>query len=125
MPTVPGVTRPHARRDTHRSRPRSARFEPVPNQGDVTRRFLTYSSPSHSPDPNHLAVLARPGFVRAAYRPHRRHPDQTALSSTVLLRQDQRRRSLTSTRTTAPHGAPTTSGTRRTPSSWSRVSNSS
>jgi hypothetical protein len=33
---------------------------------DVTRRFLTYSSPSRSPDPNHLAVLARPGFVRAA-----------------------------------------------------------
>jgi hypothetical protein len=28
-----------------RSRPRSARFEPVPNQGDVTRRFLAYSSP--------------------------------------------------------------------------------
>ena len=30
------------------------------------RRFLAYSSPSRSPDPHHLAVLARPGFVRAA-----------------------------------------------------------
>ena len=33
---------------------------------DVQRRFLAYSSPSRSPDPHHLAVLARPGFVRAA-----------------------------------------------------------
>jgi hypothetical protein len=50
----------------HRSRPRSTRFEPVPNQGGVTRRFLAYSSPSRLPDPHHLAVLARPGVVRAA-----------------------------------------------------------
>ena len=49
-----------------RSRPRSTRFEPVPHQGAVTRRFLAYSSPARSPDPGHLAVLARPGFVRAA-----------------------------------------------------------
>jgi len=42
-------------------------------------------------------VLARPGFVRAAYHPLRRHPDQAALSFTALLRQGQRRRSLTST----------------------------
>jgi len=95
----------------HRFQPRSTRFELASHKGDVKRRFLTYSSPSRSPNPSHLAVLARPGFVRAAYRPHRRHPDQTALSSTVLLRQDQRRRSLTSTRTTAPHGTPTTPGT--------------
>jgi hypothetical protein len=33
---------------------------------DVKRRFLAYSSPSRSPDPHHLAVLAHPGFVRAA-----------------------------------------------------------
>jgi hypothetical protein len=33
---------------------------------DVKRRFLAYSSPSRSPDPRHLAVLTRPGFVRAA-----------------------------------------------------------
>lgn len=30
------------------------------------RRFLAYSSPSRSPNPHHLAVLARPGFVGAA-----------------------------------------------------------
>ncbi len=30
------------------------------------RRFLAYSSPSRLPDPHHLAVLARPGFVGAA-----------------------------------------------------------
>lgn len=33
---------------------------------DVRRRFLAYSSPSRSTDPHHLAVLARPAFVRAA-----------------------------------------------------------
>jgi hypothetical protein len=33
---------------------------------DVKRRFLAYSFPSRSPDPHHLAVLAHPGFVRAA-----------------------------------------------------------
>ena len=43
-------------------------------------------------------------------RHSRHHPDQACLSSTVLLRQDQRRRSLTSVRITALHGAPMTSG---------------
>jgi hypothetical protein len=38
----------------------------VSHKGGVTRRFLAYSSPSRSPDPAHLAVLNRPGFVRAA-----------------------------------------------------------
>ena len=33
------------------------------------RRFLAYSSPSRSPDPPHLTVLTRPGFVRAALPP--------------------------------------------------------
>ena len=56
----------HTRTGARRSRPRSTRFEPVPNQGGVTRRFLAYSSPSRLPDPRHLAVLARPGVVRAA-----------------------------------------------------------
>ena len=69
------------------------------------RRFLAYSFPSRSPDPHHLAVLTRPGFVRAARHPPRHLPGQAALSFAVLLRQDQRRRSLTSTRSTAPHGA--------------------
>ena len=48
---------------THRTRPRSARFEPVsPLKGRTLRWFLAYSSPSRSPDPHHLAVLARPDF---------------------------------------------------------------
>ena len=55
-----------SRAGAHRARPRSARFEPVSRLRDVQRRFLAYSSPSRSPDPHHLAVLARPGFVRAA-----------------------------------------------------------
>ena len=33
------------------------------------RRFLSYSFPPRSPDPRHLAVLAHPGFVRAAPAP--------------------------------------------------------
>ena len=56
----------HEGAGTRRSRPRSTRFEPVSHKGVVTRRFLAYSSPSRSPDPHHLAVLTRPGFVRAA-----------------------------------------------------------
>ncbi len=66
MPTTSGVPRPNIRAGARRPQPISTRFELVPHQGGVTRRFLAYSSPSRSPDPNHLAVLARPGFVRAA-----------------------------------------------------------
>jgi hypothetical protein len=54
------------------------------------RRFLAYSFPSRSPGPRHLAVLARPGFVRAACHPSRHHPGQAALSSASLLRQGRR-----------------------------------
>jgi hypothetical protein len=71
---------------------RKVKIEPVPHKGTVTRRFLAYSSPSRSPDPHHLAVLARPGFVRAAPT----LPGTTRIrlpSSTALLRQEQRRRS--------------------------------
>ena len=50
------------------------------------RRFLAYSSPPRSPGTRHLAVLTRPGFVRAASRPPRHHPDQAALSFTGPLR---------------------------------------
>ena len=63
------------------------------------RRFLAYSFPSRSLDPLHLAVLARPGFVRAACRPPRHHPDRAALSFPALPRQDGRRRSCTLVRT--------------------------
>ena len=51
---------------TRCARPISARFEPVRLLKDVKRRFLAYSFPPRSPDPPHLAVLKRPGFVRAA-----------------------------------------------------------
>ncbi len=46
-----------------------------------------YASPSRLPNPDHLAVLARPGVVRAASRPSLRLQGQAALSFTVLLRQ--------------------------------------
>jgi hypothetical protein len=67
VPTASGVPRPTARR-VCAARPRSTRFEPAPHQGTVTHPFLAYSSPSRSPDPGHLAVLALSGsgFVRAA-----------------------------------------------------------
>ena len=72
--SLPGSSRPpprefpalNIRAGARRPQPISTRFELVPHQGGVTRRFLAYSSPSRSPNPNHLAVLARPGFVRAA-----------------------------------------------------------
>jgi len=47
-------------------RPISARFEPVYLLRGVRRWFLTYTFPSRLPDPDHLAVPARPGVVRAA-----------------------------------------------------------
>ncbi len=49
---------------------------------DVKRRFLAYSSPFRSPDPPHLAVLERPGFVRAAPTRTGTTRAQAALSST-------------------------------------------
>ena len=65
------------------------------------RRFLAYSSPSRSPDPPHLTVLTRPGFVRAACHHPRHLPDQAALSFDRLAATRRRRRSLTSTRSTS------------------------
>jgi hypothetical protein len=62
----PGSSPPPPAAGARRFQPRSARFELAPDQGAVTHRFLSYSFPSRSPDPHHLAVLARPGFVRAA-----------------------------------------------------------
>ena len=50
------------------------------------RRFLAYSSSPRLPGTRHLAVLTRPGFVRAASRPSRRHPGQAALSFSGPLR---------------------------------------
>jgi hypothetical protein len=64
---------------THRTRPTSTRLEPVSPYGTYKRWFLSYSSSSRSPDPRHLAVLARPGFVRAA--PTRSGTSRTRLPS--------------------------------------------
>lgn len=91
---------------------------------DVKRRFLAYSSPSRSPDPRHLAVLATSRLCQGCSRPPRHHPDQAALSSTPSLRRGKRRRSPTSTRITAPHGAtrssdsPVEYGLRRREVTW-------
>jgi hypothetical protein len=88
---------------------RRVRAAPGPYPPDLSRcvlkrrkrRFLAYSFPPRSPGPGHLAVLTRPGFVRAACHPPRHHPGRAALSFTSLLRQGRRRRSLTSTRTSS------------------------
>src|SRR4051795_8711834 len=66
MPTASEVPRPLARQVRAAPGPDPPDFEPVSHKGGVTHRFLAYSSPSRLPDPHHLAVLARPGFVRAA-----------------------------------------------------------
>jgi hypothetical protein len=91
----PEVPRPQA--GAHRSRPVSARFEPVRALRDVNAG----SSRTPFRHARRARVIwqywTRPGFVRAACHPHRRHPDRAALSFTALLRQGRRRRSLTST----------------------------
>ena len=64
--TTPGSSRRVGKR---RDAPRPAQIRQVRagvEVKDVKRRFLAYSFPPRSPDPPHLAVLARPGFVRAA-----------------------------------------------------------
>jgi hypothetical protein len=50
----------------HRDQPISVKFELVGAKEALHHRFLAYSSPSRSPNPRHLTVLTRPGFVRAA-----------------------------------------------------------
>jgi hypothetical protein len=55
-----------ADRIAHRNRPISARFGAGKPLRDVEAGSCPYSFPSRSPDPHHLAVLTRPGFVRAA-----------------------------------------------------------
>jgi hypothetical protein len=69
------------------------------------RRFLAYSSPSRSPNPRHLAVLTRSGFVRAAPT----HPGTSRLrlppASATLLRQDSGGGLSPPLEQQAPHGA--------------------
>ena len=66
---------------------------------------LAYSSSPRLPNPHRLAVPARPGVVRAASRPPRHLPGQTALSFTALLRQDGGGGLSPPLESTAPHGA--------------------
>jgi hypothetical protein len=80
-----------------------ARFEPVSVLKDVKRRFLAAVLPSRSPDPHHLAVLARPGFAGAAPALRASRVDQAAPVAATCW-PGHRRRSLISTRTAAPHG---------------------
>src|SRR6476646_1586565 len=54
----------------------------------------------------HLAVLATPRLCQGCSHPDRHLPAPAALSFTAPLRRGRRRRSPTSIRTTAPHGAP-------------------
>jgi hypothetical protein len=70
------------------------------------RRFLAYAFPPRSPGPHHLAVLTRPGFVRAASTQTRHLPGQAALSFAVLLRQNHGRGLSPPLNQQAPHGAP-------------------
>ena len=90
---------------------------PLPAQIHQVRAGAA-SRGGHTPVPRVLlsVPLAGPGpsggtgpsrLCQGCSHPPRHHPDQAALSSTVPLRRDQRRRSLTSTRTSAPHGART------------------
>src|SRR6185437_6297648 len=101
-----------------RFQPRSVRFELAPDQGGVPHRFLAYSFPSRSPDPAHLTVLNRPGFVRAA----------PTLPGTTRIRLPPAPPSCCDRisgeglspplESTAPHGASTRYGTRSSPPRW-------
>ena len=106
-----GVGHPPAGMTIHCTRPISARFEPVPRYGALPP--VPVRMPSvRSPDPHHLAVLARPGFVSAASRPPRHLPDQAALSFHQAAA-TTRREGLPPPPTSAPHGAPAPHGARR------------
>ena len=91
-PGVPPTSTNTAGRVTHRTRPISARFGAGKPLRDVEAGSCPYSSPSRSPDPHHLAVLTRPGLVRAAPTRTRHLPGQAALSFTALLRQGRRQK---------------------------------
>jgi hypothetical protein len=86
--------------------------------------LVLLSVPLAGPKPSGSAGQSR--RCQGCSHPPRHHPAQAALSSTALLRQDQRRRSLTSPRTTAPHGARTSCDTPQpaSPSPAARTSKS-
>lgn len=110
LPRPAAISRP---RIPHRQSQQRGRTAPSPDPPDSSwcalrrrqRRFLSYSSPSRSPDPPHLAVLERPGFVRGCSHPPRHLPDQAAPSFTALLRQDSGGGLSPPLEHQAPHGA--------------------
>ena len=69
------------------TQPTSVRFELVGTLRGFRRWFLSYTFPTRLPDPHHLTVLARPGVVGAACRPHLRSQVRAAPSFSGLLRQ--------------------------------------
>jgi hypothetical protein len=85
---LPGVPAAQRSSGTHRARPVSTRFEPVPTLKDVRTPVprvllsatLAGPAPSGSTGPSRLC--------QGCSRPPRHHPDQAALSFTALLRQD-------------------------------------
>jgi hypothetical protein len=111
VPTAAGVP-------CHNTR---GRYAPHPAQIHQIRAGAA-SRGCHTPVPHVLLSVTLAGprpsgstgpsrLCQGCSHPPRHHSGRAALSFTALLRQDQRRRSLTSSRTTAPHGAPTTCGT--------------
>ncbi len=70
------------------------------------RWFLSYTSPSCLPDPDHLAVLGRPGVVRAACRPHPRPGDQSGRTGGLPRRSPLRtaRAAFTASSSSKPRG---------------------
>jgi hypothetical protein len=83
----PGV--PCARAGAHRSRPISARFEPVQPLRDVNAGSRVLLSVTLAgPAPSGSAGTSR--LCQGCSRPPRHHPDQAAPSFALLLRQDRR-----------------------------------
>src|SRR5205823_791296 len=93
-----GVDRPPIPAITHCT---PAHIHQVGAGSSLTERrhwFLSYTFPSRLPDPHRLAVPARPVVVRAASRPPRRLPGQTALSFNPAAATARRRSPLTPAR---------------------------
>lgn len=89
------------------ARPESTRLEPVSTLKRVQALVhLRCTFRSRLPDPAHLAVLGRPGFVRAASRPPPHLQGQAALSFTRLLRQPGGAGLSPAPADMAPRGAP-------------------
>ena len=110
------------------ARPLHGRCAPHPAQIHQVRAGAA-SRGCHTPVPHVLLSVTLAGprpsgstgpsrLCQGCSHPPRHHSGRAALSFTALLRQDQRRRSLTSSRTTAPHGARTMLGIPAEAGSW-------